>query len=211
MQEIWKEIEGTNGMYQVSNLGNVKSFTRIKKGGLLKFGYFSNGYLFVHIRINGKRRSHLVHRLVASAFLPNPQNLPQVNHKDENKTNNSPDNLMVFYTKADHTSFHQHNCDMDTVELLPCGSWISKSIATRCPICGNPKSHQAKTCRDCYKPTNNHSKKISNKPTKEELFNILQQVQGNFTKVGRQYNVTDNAVRKWCKSYNLPSHSRDYK
>ena len=93
MQEVWKEIEGTNGMYQVSNLGNVKSFTRIKKGGLLKFGHFSNGYLFAHIRINGKRRSYLVHRLVASAFLPNPQNLPQVNHKDENKTNNRVDNL----------------------------------------------------------------------------------------------------------------------
>lgn len=138
--------------------------------------------------------------------------LPQevVHHIDENKTNNNPDNLMVFYTKADHTSFHQHDCNMDTVELLPCGSWISKSIATRCPICGNPKSHQAKTCRDCYEPTNNYSKKISNKPTKEELFNILQQVQGNFTEVGRQYGVTDNAVRKWCKSYDLPYHSSDY-
>lgn len=93
MQEIWKEIEGTNGMYQVSNLGNVKSFTRFKKGGLLKFGYFSNGYLFAHITINGKRRSYLVHRLVAEAFIPNPENLSQVNHKDENKTNNAVDNL----------------------------------------------------------------------------------------------------------------------
>ena len=46
MQEVWKEIEGTNGMYQVSNLGNVKSFTRIKKGGLLKPGRYSNGYLY---------------------------------------------------------------------------------------------------------------------------------------------------------------------
>ena len=134
-----------------------------------------------------------------------------VHHIDENKTNNSPDNLMVFYTKADHTSFHQHGCDMDTVELLPCGSWISKMITTRCPICGNSKSKDAKTCRNCYKPTNNHSKKVTNKPTKEELFAILQEVQGNFTKIGKQYGVTDNAIRKWCKSYNLPSHSRDYK
>ena len=97
MQEIWKEIEGANGMYQVSNLGNVKSFTRIKKGGLLKPGRYSNGYLFVHFAKDtdkkGERHSYLIHRLVAQAFLPNPDGLPQVNHKDENKTNNRVDNL----------------------------------------------------------------------------------------------------------------------
>lgn len=97
MQEIWKEIEGTNGMYQVSNLGNVKSFTRIKKGGLLKPGRYSNGYLFVHFAKDtdkkGERHSYLIHRLVAQAFLPNPKGLEQVNHKDENKTNNRVDNL----------------------------------------------------------------------------------------------------------------------
>ena len=97
MQEVWKEIEGTNGMYQVSNLGNVKSFTRIKKGGLLKPGRYSNGYLFVHFAKDtdkkGERHSYLIHRLVAQAFLPNPDGLPQVNHKDENKTNNRVDNL----------------------------------------------------------------------------------------------------------------------
>lgn len=93
MQEIWREIKGTNGMYQVSNLGNVKSFTKLKKGDLLKPGKFSNDYLFVHINMNGKRKSHLVHRLVASAFILNPKNLPQVNHKDEDKTNNSAENL----------------------------------------------------------------------------------------------------------------------
>ena len=97
MQEVWKEIEGTNGMYQVSNLGNVKSFTRIKKGRLLKPGRYSNGYLFVHFAKDtdkkGERHSYLIHRLVAQAFLPNPDGLPQVNHKDENKTNNRVDNL----------------------------------------------------------------------------------------------------------------------
>lgn len=84
-------------MYQVSNFGNVKSFTRIKKGGLLKPGRYSNGYLFVHFAKDtdkkGERHSYLIHRLVAQAFLPNPDGLPQVNHKDENKTNNRVDNL----------------------------------------------------------------------------------------------------------------------
>ena len=66
MQEVWKEIEGTNGMYQVSNLGNVKSFTRIKKGGLLKHDRYTNKYLFVHFAKNnnkkGERHSYLIHR-----------------------------------------------------------------------------------------------------------------------------------------------------
>lgn len=93
MERIWKDIDGTNGMYQISNYGEVKSFTKFKNGDLLKPSNFSNGYLFVHIKRNGQRRSNLVHRLVAEAFIPNPERFPQVNHKDENKKNNRADNL----------------------------------------------------------------------------------------------------------------------
>ena len=134
-----------------------------------------------------------------------------VHHIDENKTNNDPTNLMVFYTKADHTSFHANECKMDTVTLLPCGSWISNNLSTRCPICGEKKSKDATTCRKCYKPINNFQHRISNKPLKQELLIMLQQTKGHFTNIGKHYGVSDNAVRKWCKSYNLPSHSKDYK
>ncbi len=97
MKEIWKDIDGTSGRYQVSNLGNVRAFTRFRNGELLKFGKYSNGYLFVHFAKDtdkkGERHSYLIHRLVAQAFIPNPENLPQVNHKDEDKTNNKVENL----------------------------------------------------------------------------------------------------------------------
>ena len=97
MQEIWKDIDGTSGRYQISNLGNVRAFTRFRNGELLKPARYSNGYLFVHFAKDtdkkGERHSYLIHRLVAQAFLPNPDGLPQVNHKDEDKTNNIVDNL----------------------------------------------------------------------------------------------------------------------
>lgn len=97
MQEIWKDIDGTSGRYQISNLGNVRAFTRFRNGELLKPARYSNGYLFVHFAKDtdkkGERHSYLIHRLVAQAFLPNPDGLPQVNHKDEDKTNNRVDNL----------------------------------------------------------------------------------------------------------------------
>ena len=94
MLEIFKDIKGYEGLYQVSNLGNVKSLNynhtgkeRILKPGLVK------EYLKVSLCKNNKIRMFSVHRLVAEIFLPNPDNLPCVNHKDENKQNNCVDNL----------------------------------------------------------------------------------------------------------------------
>ena len=105
MQEIWKDIEGYEGYYQVSNLGRVKSlqtkaYSHIQKKAIvvrrekiLKQFPDTKGYLMVDLRKNKTRNTQKVHRLVATAFLPNPDNLPQVNHKDENKINNNVENL----------------------------------------------------------------------------------------------------------------------
>lgn len=92
-EEIWKDIEGYEGLYKVSNLGNVLSLKR-KKPHLLKPVQYTNGYLFVTLSNHNKSlKENSIHRLVAKAFLSNPNNLPQVNHKDEDKTNNRVDNL----------------------------------------------------------------------------------------------------------------------
>lgn len=101
--EIWKDIKWYKGLYQISNMGRVKSLERNVvrgRGGLykieekiLKSDKNRDGYLFVHLCKNGKRKHHLIHRLVAQAFIPNPHNLQQVNHRDENKTNNRVENL----------------------------------------------------------------------------------------------------------------------
>lgn len=95
MEEIWKDIEGYEGLYQVSNLGRVKSlnYKRSGKEGILTPTPIYGGYMHINLYKNGKPKPYLIHRLVAQSFIPNPNNLPEVNHKDENKENNSVDNL----------------------------------------------------------------------------------------------------------------------
>lgn len=88
MIEIWKDIKGYEGEYQISNMGKVKSFLG-KKERILKYRY-TNRYCRVSLH---KGNDSLIHRLVAEAFIPNPDNLPEVNHKDENPLNNCADNL----------------------------------------------------------------------------------------------------------------------
>ena len=93
--EVWKNIEGFEGRYQVSNLGNVKSLNYMAKGypALLTPKTNNKGYAWVDLWKNGKSHPLLVHRLVAQAFLKNPDNCLQVNHKDENPLNNKVENL----------------------------------------------------------------------------------------------------------------------
>lgn len=93
--EIWKPKKDYEGLYEVSNFGRVKSLGngKSKKSKLLKPGKTKNGYFTVVLCKGGKKKTFKVHRLVAETFIPNPNNLPQVNHKDENKINNCVENL----------------------------------------------------------------------------------------------------------------------
>lgn len=95
-EEVWKDIIGFEGRYQVSNLGSVRSLNYWRRGysKILSLGKEVYGYLYVTL-YSGKCQQHhkKVHRLVAEAFIPNPDNLPEVNHKDENKQNNRVENL----------------------------------------------------------------------------------------------------------------------
>ena len=99
MKEELRQIQGYEGLYEVSNLGRVKSLERYDKiGRLIKEKILTprkdkKGYLYVGLSKDGVQRKFSIHRLVAIAFIPNPDNLPQVNHKDENKEHNWEDNL----------------------------------------------------------------------------------------------------------------------
>ena len=104
MEEIWKDIKGFEGLYQISSLGRLKSLSRFInsnrnnqrriKGCIIKQRVNPyNGYIQISLSKNHKYKRFYIHRLVAYAFLRNPDNLPQVNHKDENKENNCVDNL----------------------------------------------------------------------------------------------------------------------
>jgi len=102
MEEIWKDIDGYIGYYQISNLGNVKSLERIverngvvqkRKERIMSKRQNSDGYYIAKLNLNRTSKSIPIHRLVAQAFIPNPLKLPEVNHKDCNRQNNNVNNL----------------------------------------------------------------------------------------------------------------------
>lgn len=101
MNEIWASLDGVvecGEYYQVSNLGNIRSIdrfinNRLIKGQPMKTSLDRYGYVKVKFRNRGKVKNHSVHVLVGLAFIPNPANKPQINHKDGNKQNNHVDNL----------------------------------------------------------------------------------------------------------------------
>ena len=129
MEEEWRDIAGYEGYYQVSSLGWVRSLERWvqDKFGMkapyrippkiLKPKRAQNGYLFVNLSKEGHAHPHRIHRMVAEAFIPNPDGLPEVNHKNEDKTDNRVENLewcSVVYnntygTRLERTAKQPHN------------------------------------------------------------------------------------------------------
>lgn len=105
MNEIWRDIEGYEGLYQVSNKGRVKSL-KYGKERILKSHDNGRGYVDVQLSKDSTRKYIKVHRLVAQAFIPNQNNLSEVNHKDENKKNNCVENLQWMR--------HIDNCNYGT-------------------------------------------------------------------------------------------------
>lgn len=117
-KEMWKDIQGYEGLYQVSNLGRIKSLERYRKnnGGsqtlmqerILRQGKLKKGYCRVELCKDAIRKPYLVHRLVAEAFIPNPNGFPEINHKDEDKANNNAENLEWCDSKY-NINYGMHN------------------------------------------------------------------------------------------------------
>ena len=108
--EIWRWIQGYENLYQISNYGRVKSFPRNGTGKevkILRPGFNKFGYLIVTLSKNNKPSYPRIHRLVAKTFIPNPENKPEVNHKDGNKFNNYYENLE--WVTSSENNRHAHN------------------------------------------------------------------------------------------------------
>ena len=157
--EVWKDIVGYDGLYKVSNKGNVYSVIRkdsrgVKHGGIiLKPRYSGNGYLQVDLRNNGKRKTKYIHRLVTEAFIPNPESLPQINHIDEVKDNNNVENLEWcdsmynnnYGTRLERLSKKLRATNIKTGEVVTFNSRIEAGRK------GYNTSAISKACRGTYK------------------------------------------------------------
>ena len=150
------------------------------------------GYVYTHVLV----AEQLLGRYLTSEEC--------VHHIDENKHNNSPDNLMVFKTKADHSAFHK---GVDAVQDGDVWFCPDKRIDDKeiCPSCNaNYKDAKAKMCINCRERLNRMFIKNTNiqLPNRDVLKEKIRM--SNFLQIGREYGVSDNAVRKWCKFYGLP-------
>lgn len=187
MTEIWKDIEGYEGLYQISNWGRVKSlnYNRTGKEGILKPIPTNNGYMIIGLYKNRKPNQYSIHRLVAQAFIPNPDNLPQVNHKDEDKSNNCVWNLewctaeynMNYGTRNERSSENRK------------GKYNGEKH-------WNYGKHRSKKTKNKISKNNKgkHSKKIINLDT-GEIFNSL-------SEAGEKYNIAFQGIYRVCKGRN---------
>ncbi len=111
MQEEWKQIKGYEGLYEVSNLGRIRNAA----GHIMKPQDETGGYFAIGLTKNKKFSRHRIHRLVAEAFVPNPDSLPIVNHKDEDRKNNRADNLEWCTSQYNNSYGHARERWHDTV------------------------------------------------------------------------------------------------
>lgn len=127
MREVWVDISGYEGLYQVSNWGQVKSFPRngtINEIKILKPFKSRNGYLRIKLCKDGVIKTYYVHRLVAEAFIENPNNLPEVNHINEVKTDNRSENLEY----CDHKTNINHGSRNERIATSMTNGKRSKAI-----------------------------------------------------------------------------------
>lgn len=185
----------------------------------------NNGYIELFYPWHPNARSNgtiLEHRLQASIKLGRPlRDEEVVHHLDENKTNNNPENLIVFKTSADHTRFHK----IGMMELTDDGTYISPEINYKCDVCGkifvrghgykNSEKFCSQECKQVNIKERMKETKIKTQkrirsgemPDRETLDKLIRTV--SFLQIGKKYNVSDNAIRKWCKKYGLPYKQKD--
>ena len=152
MLEIWRDIKNYEGIYEVSNLGRIKSISRngtIKENRILKPNKVM-GYSQVGLQKYGTRKHKKIHRLVAEAFIPNPENKKEVNHKDGNKANNCVDNLEWVTTSENQLhSYYELKNNIKSVIQLSLNNEIIKEWESIAKVEQELKISNADICKCC--------------------------------------------------------------
>lgn len=201
MKEIWKEIEDYEGEYEVSNLGNVRSLNYRRSGEikLLKQYTDKKGYKYVRLSKNGKGKIYKIHRLVAMAFIPNPDNLPIVNHIDECKSNNMVSNLewcTVAYNNTYGTARKRASEKMRGEKSPLYGKHLSEEHKKKMS-----ESHKGKTLSEEHKKNISESLKGKNNPNAKAI--LMYDKEGNFIRRFECVKDTNEYFGKECAYTNV--------
>lgn len=185
-KEIWRDVVGYEGLYQVSNLGRVKSLGRFvdnlvrghywQEERILKTCKRTNGYIGVGLCKDGKAENFNIHRLVAIAFIPNPEDLPQIDHIDADKTNNNVNNLRWVTAKENI------NNPLNMAHLIGENNPFYGKKHTDATKLKMRKNHVS-----YYGALNPASRKVRNIETNEIFLTVKS--------AGQKYGVSDNSIR----------------
>ena len=213
MEEEWKYIDGTDNYYEISNLGHIRSYKKVNglpvPHNLKTFINNKTGYEYFSIFNNNNKITLAVHREVANKFVDNDDrtNKVEVHHKDHNRENNSYTNL-AWVTRE----YNMVESAINTYGYYKDSN--GRHIHNRCVDCSMEISYRADRCRSCsskYKNKTKHATLGTKEVTKESLIKSLTDNKGNFTKSAKEFDMTDNGLRKWCKKFGLPSKSKYWK
>lgn len=210
--EEWRDVKGYEGAYMVSSIGRIKSLDRVVtnrfgtsreiKGKLLCCSKLRNGYIMVSLFKDGKGKHLMVHRLVAGAFLDKPKGAEEVNHINHERNDNRKSNL-------EWCTHHENMIDVITFSGNDYQDSHNRLETHKCADCGKLITYRATRCEKCAMRyyANSHYRQIS----KSDLVKSLTNSKGNFVKAAKDYGISDNALRKWCKKYDLSTHSMDWR
>lgn len=172
--------------------------------------YIKNGYVMIYLPDHHRAEENgLVyeHVYLAEKYIGRKLKDEEiVHHEDRNRSNNSEDNLFVFKTIGDHNRYHATGLMISVGD----GSYTSPIKKIKCKQCDNYYdktgiSGHTYCSTECY----NLSMRKSERPSRDELFLLIKTIP--FVEIGNLYGVSDNAIRKWCKSYDLPYRKKDLK
>ena len=198
MEEIWKDIKGYEGLYQVSNLGRVKSLSHIVqrkfssysvKEKILKPAKDKQGYHYLVLCVNCKTKTFQVHRLVAQAFIENPNSLPCINHKDENPSNNRVDNLewcTYSYNNTYNDLAHRRMKNVDYAKRTANTNWELRKLHTE---------NKKRTENTDYEAIAEKRRKTINQYDKHNNFIKKWNCAND---IAKEYNTTPDAIRANC-------------
>lgn len=160
---------------------------------------------YIEVYIPEHKRSHIngcvyEHIVIAEGIIGRSlQDKEVVHHIDKNRSNNNPDNLMIFKTSSDHSRYHKTGICVKNKDKT-----YSSPAQNVCIKCGKIRDFKSKSkmCRDCYNIFE-RKLKVSSIPQKQDLINMINE-KVSFCEIGRIYGVSDNSIRKWCKKYEIP-------